>query len=307
MASRLLAGLEALASVVLCVFAGGLAKALALALSLPAGAAPVLQAASPLAVLALVYGARFRLSALPRLLLPRLAAPSRAAAAILLLHAAQAACALLWPLPPADADADAGASAAAAALPCASAASVAWAPLFEELTFRVVAFYVALLRARGDLPFAVLASTALFGAMHVANVVSSGGASTVAWLQVPAATAFGATWALVFAASGSAAEVVALHAANNAAAVAFLSRAVRSGTAADCGAAMLLAPPELLASLSLQAAVYAWAAHAAWVELASLAAAGEVRRQHALVYAPRVRDGDGGGGGGDGGGDDADR
>jgi membrane protease YdiL (CAAX protease family) len=284
--TRLLAGLEALASVVLCVFAGGLAKALSLSLSRPA-LGPALQALSPLGVLVLVYGARFRLSALPRLLLlPRL---SRPAAAILLLHAAQAACALLWPLPagaPASGDDGSGGR-----LACASAASVAWAPLFEELAFRVVAFYVALLRARGDLPFAVIASTALFGAMHVANVISSGGASLVAWLQVPAATAFGAAWALVFAASGSAAEVVALHAANNAAAMAFLGRAVRAGSAADCGAAMLLAPPELLASLALQAAVYAWAAHAAWLELARLADAGEVPARHALVYAP-ARDGD---------------
>ena len=327
--SRVLAGLEALASVVACVFAGGALKALALS---AAPAAPLLaaalQAAAPLAVLVLVYGGRFRLGALPRLLAPRLALPSRPVAAVLLLHVLQTACAVFWPLP-----AGAASGGAAGVAACTSAAALAWSPLFEELTFRVVAFYVALQRSGGDLSFAVIASTGLFGAMHIANVVNSGGTSLVAWLQVVAATAFGATWALAFAVSGSAAEVVAMHAANNAAAVAFLGRNVRAASAEDCSAAAKLVPLELLASLALQAvsaerhssgaemysarraptsgsarsprprppsasastplqAVYAWAAHEAWLALAGSSSRKAMTRPHALLYAPAPRDGE---------------
>ena len=289
--ARLPAALEALLASLACHFGAGLAKAAVLAIDEAArgggGAPPAIaigaaQALAPALLLLLLYGRRLEgLAAAPARALSALcAAPRRAAPLLLLLlHSAQFA-----------------ASAAAAAprpLRCASLATVVWGPIFEELCYRVVVFYVALHRSGGDLPFAALTSAALFAAVHLANVAAAGArapGSALAWMQVAAAAGFGGTFSLLFAASGSVVEVALLHIANNAAAVAFWAREVESGASLDCEAAAAppSVPPALLASLAVQVAAYAWASSDAWHECVRLANGDgrALRSMHALMFAP---------------------
>lgn len=184
-------------------------------------------------------------------------------------------------------------------LSCGSTTSLLWAPLIEELIFRVVLFYVVLQRSGGRVGLACLASACTFGAIHVANVYATGG-SLYGWLQVAAGVSCGAAWTLAYATTGSLSLVAALHSANNLAAVAWMSLKVGTGQADSCeDQAFSL---ELLVSLMLQVGLYMAASWALWGRLHRLTTAapelpgnaaevasaspspGSFRSLHPLVY-----------------------
>jgi hypothetical protein len=202
-----------------------------------------------------------------------------------------------------------------------------WAPLFEEAVFRVVIFYVVLQRSGGNVGLACLASACTFGGIHVANVLAAAGGGAAglpadvayAWLQVVTGAVCGAAWVLVFARTGSFGAVALLHAANNAAAVAWMgARALAAagegkGVDAAACAASAWGPEDggdgggggylLVASVALQLGLYAHAAWSAWGglygELVGAAGAGgeavvgRFRALHPVVYGGEAAEGEG--------------
>jgi membrane protease YdiL (CAAX protease family) len=310
----LMAALEGFLAMFLCFFAGSLAKGMVLERVEP-GLVPdvggLAQALGVLLALVVVYGPRFRPAAptlpaawagvahgLARTLVPSLCWE---ALALLVLHAAQVVLADWWWRRPEDlSSSPSPPSSSSLSLllpssnPCSTTTAVVWAPLFEEAVFRVVLFYVVLQRSGGNAGLAGLTSACTFGGIHLANVAAAGAADPYAWLQVAAGAACGAAWVLVFACTGSLTTVAALHAANNAAAVAWSGAAVRAGAAAACpgqgqGQEGSDVGWDLVASLTLQLGVYAIVALAAWRRLHGLVSAeGEGRGDRFRVLHPVV-------------------
>jgi hypothetical protein len=177
---------------------------------------------------------------------------------------------------------------------CGDATQLAWAPLFEELTFRVIIFSLVLQRAGGDLSAAVLIVASLFAAIHLPNALGSGGAALAyVGLQVGSAAAVGLYLTAAFAASGSLLEVLLLHVANNVVAVAW--QGWEAEAAGGC-AALPHASLSLAVASAATAAVYAAAGAATWRALAARTAVGgeggegadggapTFRRNHPIVY-----------------------
>lgn len=290
------ASAEVLGALLTCLLLSGVAKAIALQLMTP-DVAPAAQFAGVFLALPLVYGGRLRPRASPLVAFSRVFAalartlsPARAlsgpGALPLLFHAG----ALALLLRRAGGGAGDWAGAAARLSACATPAALLWAPLSEEVMFRGALFYVALHRSGGDAALAGALAAAVFAAVHLPNAGAAGASVAYVGLQAVAAVGAGATYTALFALRGSLAEVVLLHAANNAAAVAWLSGEPGGGCA-------MAAPPagERLAFgaglLGAQVVVYAVAARAAVARLrdvlASDAAAGgrgEFQRRHEVVY-----------------------
>lgn len=176
---------------------------------------------------------------------------------------------------------------------CGDATQLAWTPLFEELTFRVITFSLVLQRAGGDVGAAVLIVASLFAAIHLPNALGSGSAGGAALayvgLQVGTAASVGLYLTAAYAASGSLLEVLLLHVANNVVAVAWQGWEAGGG---GCEA-LPRASPSLAVASALTAAVYAAAGAATWRALAARTAAGgegeeggapTFRSTHPIVY-----------------------
>lgn len=167
----------------------------------------------------------------------------------------------------------------AAATACMSRADVLWGVAYEELVYRAVIFYVALQRSGGSVRYAVLLSAAVFGGVHVSIAVRPGAQLSMVGLHVLTAASFGATYGLLFAATGSLAATVALHAANNAAALLWQALdaspqaaaagigALADGSVIGAAACTTVYSTPLLASVALQAGVYVAAGIAAYASL----------------------------------------
>lgn len=146
---------------------------------------------------------------------------------------------------------------------CANPSALLWAPLYEELLFRAALFSLALHKGGGDVPLALALSTGAFAAMHAPNALTNPGGDWVyVGLQVVGAGVCGGAWGAMYARTGSLLEVTLLHAANNAAAVAWLG-------AAGGGSCALASPPPssrtpALLSLGLQTLLYTAAGVMAW-------------------------------------------
>ena len=291
---RVFASLDALFSVVLAIFIGGAAKAITINVGMDAiGFA---QSLSPILVLSLVYGSRFG-SPIRALMGTGVSLlPSRHPPRLLWVHLLQLLILLLsWPTKK-DFATLSMMDTSSQILSCASTTSIVWAPAFEEITFRFVAFYVTLNRSGGDLPFAALVSACLFGAIHIANVYATGAMSLYAWLQVLQASIAGWTWTLVFVRTGSIMDTILLHAANNLVAVVYLSREVSSGASKTCSDAMssTFISQALLASLLLQVSAYLIESLLSWSSLQAIASNADgalsLRELHPIMYYSKSKD-----------------
>jgi len=288
------ASLDALFSVVLSIFFGGAAKALTI--NFGVNAIGFSQALAPILVLTLVYGYRF---GSPLNALKAVAAslfPSRNPPRLLLLHLLQLLILILsWPTK-LDFFSSAVIDSSSQLLSCASSTSILWAPAFEEITFRLVAFYVTLNRSGGNVHFAALVSACLFGAIHIANVYATGAVSLYAWLQVIQASVAGWTWTLVFVKSGSVMDTILLHAANNLVAVVYLSREVSSGASKTCSNALssTFITQALLASILLQVSTYLLESLFSWTSIERLASNADgvlkLRELHPIMYQVKKQD-----------------
>lgn len=282
------ASLDALFSVVLAIFFGGAAKAVTI--NFGVNAIGFSQALAPILVLSFVYGYRF---GSPLNALKAVAAslfPSRNPPRLLLLHLLQLLILILsWPT---KLEIDSSSQ----LLSCASSTSILWAPAFEEITFRLVAFYVTLNRSGGNVHFAALVSACLFGAIHIANVYATGAVSLYAWLQVIQASVAGWTWTLLFVKSGSVMDTILLHAANNLVAVVYLSREVSSGVSKTCSDAMssTFITQALLASILLQVSTYLLESLFLWTSIERLASNADgvlkLRELHPIMYQAKKQD-----------------
>jgi len=166
---------------------------------------------------------------------------------------------------------------------CASPSAILWAPIFEELLFRAALFSLALHRSGGNLPLALALSSGVFAALHLPNVLGAGANWAYVGMQVLGAAVCGVTWGVLYARSGRLLEVAALHASNNAAALAWLA----------AGGSCSLAPPPpshifpALISLGFQTALYAACGVVAWRSLQrEMEQDGGVtfKARHTLVY-----------------------
>lgn len=160
-------------------------------------------------------------------------------------------------------------------LPCGDATQLVWAPIFEELAFRVVVFSLVLQRTGGDVRTTVLITVGLFAGVHIPNAFSAWASAQAAprsyvALQVLAAVAVGSYLCCAYALSGSVVEVSLLHAANNLAALVWIGRdAVLSAGKGDghsdhAGQCRPQVTGELLVGLCAQVALYAVATSVAW-------------------------------------------
>ncbi len=196
-------------------------------------------------------------------------------------------------------------------LRCADWTSVFWAPVFEEVLFRVAVLYVILHRSHGNAIFAILGSATIFAAIHVPNVLS-GTVSQYALTQMVVAILVGSVYSLLFAGGGSLLEVTLLHIANNLAAVAWMSRddhiaiaqhSTSSGSSGSSGSlpegfksCQAQVSTQLLLALNLLLVAYTAAGFLAWRHLSALiapiaadsadagAVVGKFRRLHPIVY-----------------------
>jgi len=295
--TRCAAAAEGLGSLCAAVLCSGAAKSAVLGLPLPPAlqehAACAAQAAGVLGVLLLAYGPRFYSRG------PWLSSCSSVAAALwrsltqrgllsleggllLCFHAATVA-ALALQL-----------GSVPTLFSCATATQLLYAPLLEELLFRVLIFYVCLHRTGGDALFAGAASSAIFAAIHSPNVLSAApGSSGYVALQVAAAAACGATFTALFAARGSLLELLLLHCANNVAATAWQRWGSAGGGWGPCSPAAFELPavqlrPLAAAVLMLQLCLYAAAGARAASRLGRALSTQEgtalFRAHHAVVY-----------------------
>lgn len=163
-----------------------------------------------------------------------------------------------------------------AASACFTSGALWWGVAWEELVYRAMLFYIVLQRSGGQVRVASFVSSAVFGAVHLANAAQ--GATPVAIVVLQAATAvmFGAAYSAIFAATGSVGATVAAHAANNLVALVWV--------AVDPTPAPAGAPPcssrysaTLVASLAVQGAAYLAAAALAHQDLGEALTAADVR------------------------------
>lgn len=98
---------------------------------------------------------------------------------------------------------------------CITAEASLWDPLFEELLFRFIIFYVTLQRSGGALLFSSLCSASIFSLMHFGNAWGGMMSNLLLLLQVLLAAVCGAVYSLLFASSGSMGNVLLLHSMNN--------------------------------------------------------------------------------------------
>jgi membrane protease YdiL (CAAX protease family) len=148
---------------------------------------------------------------------------------------------------------------------CTNAASLLWAPAYEELLFRVVIFYVVLKQAGGAVLPALLITSSVFAAIHVSNLFGAGGEDVAyVWLQVAAAIISGIVFALLFAVSGSLWGPLLAHVANNASALVWMSLQAPAGDKGACATAFSL---QLALLLLAQLVCYATVGVFLWYRL----------------------------------------
>jgi membrane protease YdiL (CAAX protease family) len=306
MPARLASAVEGFLAMMCCLFAASGAKSMVIDVvdaSVLPDAAGLLQFLSAVLVLACIYGPRLRprassppaawgsvLAALARSFLPVFVWE---AGMLFALHGIQVAAAAAW-----SSSSSSSSSSSFLSLEelfaCGGRPSLLWAPLFEEAVFRAVLFYVVLQRSGGSVGLACLASACTFAAIHVANVWSTGG-GPYSWLQVVAGAATGAAWSGIFACTGSLALVTALHAANNMAAVAWMSRGLADGVEGGCASTDASLP--LIAGVGLLVGAATAATLASWRRLHFLTndpvevERGTFKKLHPVVYGAGGADG----------------
>jgi membrane protease YdiL (CAAX protease family) len=282
--ARVFASLDALFSIVLSIFFGGATKALVIRFN-SQDLIGFSQSLAPIVVFCLVYSSRFGSfrniligighSLIPsRLFFPRL----------FVIHVVQLIVLLIsWPQ-------YLTLSSISQIISCGSTTSILWAPLFEEIAFRLVAFYIALQRSGGDVTFAAINSACLFGAIHIANVYATGATSLYAWMQVAQAAIVGFTWTLMFAKNGCLFDTIVLHSINNFIAIVYLSQQVSSGVSKNCTEAISSTSISytLVASLLCQVFAYSLEAVFSWSFLEKLAIEKNgivlLRKLHPIMY-----------------------
>jgi membrane protease YdiL (CAAX protease family) len=157
---------------------------------------------------------------------------------------------------------------------CGHVGSAVWTPIVEELIFRYIVFNVVLQRSGGNLSFAVLTSSCLFGALHLQGLWQ-GSLTIFSCVTALTGLVVGLVYTLLFATTGSLPSVVMLHILNNAVAIAWLSRSSTCSQEIDTA---------LAGNLLLQLFLTMGCSWYLWASLQRQIANGSFKKIHPLVY-----------------------
>lgn len=150
---------------------------------------------------------------------------------------------------------------------CRTSTSLVWAPIIEELIFRVVQFYVVLHRSGGNVGLACMINACTFGAIHLSNIYYNV-ENIYSWLQMFGGVLCGTAWTLLYAITGSIPLVILLHILNNVSAIAWLGYNISIDGNRMCSDTVFTL--ELLVSMTIQIGVYIMVILACWRRLYSL-------------------------------------